>query len=477
MARTPRPPATAAQAGVDSKMDLGNVKPGPSDMSAIDAGLDEEMGPEGGGGLDEGTRPAPPADTDLKPEAPASGAEPNINDPPARDISPPAAPVAKTPPGQQPTPPQPAKTLTQPIPPNAPKPVVQPTPPIEPRKLDSEIDAIKDPVNASPEALNSFKAMREVSKKFKTEAETYRTQNETLKTQIVEAQKLQGKLTPEVEARVQKADEIIRAFDISNDSVFKQKFDSKMDKTEASIYDLLRKTDIGEENIKKLIDVKAVRETANDWWQDQIIEKLLKSGSVSDNEVGAAIKSKLTEFRQLNFDKNEEIANASKSGSEFMKKRVETFMAKEKDDFQRMDKTLKEIQEKFPFAKLQEIPSDATPEQKAQIEEDNEFYKQSEKDFNMMLNPPTPEVRIQTVVMALAANRLWAQNEKAGKIMEAQHQKVLALEERISKLTNAGRTNDLGKGAPPVGDAPKSTNRLVMKNEDAIEAGLREVGA
>lgn len=467
MAKSPRPPATAAQAGVDSKLDLGNANPTRSDEIAIDKLLDE-VSPA----IDENTAPAPPADTDLKEPAPPSDA--SNPSPDAPGTTKPGDPTPENPVvGKAPIKaPIATKATVAPINPEVAAKSVEPKP-VQPK---DDIDSIKDPANASPEALNSFKAMREVSKKYKKEIGEVSAKLTTLETQLKEAQNLQGKMSPELEARVAKANEILLAFDIESHPQFKEQYGSKMEKLETDIYGLLKQANMPDDKLKAFIDGKGVQSASLAWWKKEIIDPLKAEDDVKFNELGVAIEARVDDFHKTNHDKKEAIANASKTGSEFMNKRAEEYISQQKEEHNRMKTVLEQVQATYPYARLQEIPADATPEQRAQIEEDNAFYKESEQNFPLMLNPPTPEIRIQTVCMALAANRLASENEKASKIMEAQHQRVQALESELSKLKSVGRTNNMGNAAPAVGSTPKNANKMGMKNEAAIEATMQEMG-
>jgi len=128
-----------------------------------------------------------------------------------------------------------------------------------------------------------------------------------------------------------------------------------------------------------------------------------------------------------------------------------------------------QLQKEMPWLRVQEIPLNATPQQKAELEKANKFYQDTEKRFLAALYPDSPEVKVETAVAACLSFKLMDDLEA----VKAQLKVVSAENE---KLKNAGKTSTAGRAATI---APTNTNkaqsRLKMNDSDAMEALMNEV--
>lgn len=435
--RTPTP----VTLGNDPELDPGAAEPSSTDSNDVDSLLDSVLGSEDAEGESKPLAAAPPA---ANSDAPAG------DPPPAKD---PAADPAT---GKPPTGPR-----TEVEPPVEPAPAADPKPDPNAPPHDAEIDGIKQPDGLNPANQNNFKSLREVARKYKGLANQHYDEAEALKKQV-------GQIPPEIQKELEENRSFRRMFDITNDQTFKDQFDKPSGEAQEEIYTLLKKHGGTDEHIKMLKE-KGISTIPDKWWEENVFKPLRESDSTDENTAGLVIKQRLEKIRSLAYERQREVEKASGSQSEFLQKRDAETKAKEAEELSTMQKVVEEIQAKVPWARMQEIPANATPEQKSQIESDNEFYKQTEERFKVALFPKTPEARVQTAIAACFSFRL----HKELTDERATNEQLRA---ENAKLKGA---NIIKPSSTAVVNAPKPStdnDRLKMKNEDGIEAGMREFG-
>jgi hypothetical protein len=432
MAKTKNRPPTPVTTGNDPELDPGSADPSIQDSAAVDSLLDQVLGDESSSD----TAPSP------EPTTPSAG------DPP------PAEPAVVSPnDGKPPTGPRSEPPLAQP------EPVQEPAKPEQPH--DAEIDGIKEPQGMNPANQQNFKNLREVARKYKDLANQHYSEAEEFKKQV-------GQIPENIKKELEEHRAYRRMFDITNDQEFKDKFDKPSGEAQDEIFKLLKDHGGTDEHIKMLKD-KGVASIPDKWWEENVFKPLRESDNPNENTAGIIIKQRLEKIRSLQYERQREVEKASGSQSEFLKKKDEDAKAKEVADLSVIQKRVQEVQSQIPWAQIREVPKNATPEQRAQIEADNKFYRETvEPAFIVALNPQNAQQKVETALAACLSFRLH-------KDLAEERETVKQLRAEVSRYKGA----NIIKPSATATTNPKPANptdRMKMRNEDAIEAGMNEAG-
>lgn len=465
----PQPKATVleGQAASDTRNSLERPSVTEADASAVDNLLDDVLG------ASSGPDPAPKVSaSEPKPKAgaepkPAAEPKPGEGEPPAPkpgEAAKPAAPTAK--PGEAGAEPPKPGTATPPEPKTEGTPPAPPVPPTKPTEPpDPEIDAIEKPRGMSPKNDGNWDALRTVAKREKAARVAA---EEALAARELEA----SKLPEHVEKELTGLREMRRALDLRNDPYIKQTYDTPIASTKQQIYDLLAECGMSKEKIDKMDAAGGPSSETPKWWDEEVFTRLKESEDPKEQAAAMLLQQMLGKHAQLQFERNLELNKAAKGESDWLKKRDEESRQQQQQERDFMVSRLAEIQKTQPWANPVEIPANATPEQRAQAEAHNEFYRQTVARLRIALKPETPQQRLETAIAA--AGFFKAAQENRGLLDQ-----VKFLQEENTRLKSAGVTKGGPGATPPVG-APKKTtlgDQIKMKNEDAIDKGLDEVTA
>lgn len=370
--------------------------------------------------------------------------------------------VVVTPAPEKPkTPTEPAKNQTPAEP--ATVPATEPQAP-QPgsKEYDQEIDGIDQPKNLNPKNQANWKALRDTAHKYKVRYEDSIKYLAEIKPQI-------GVVPKETQQELESLRSYRRQFDIENDPEFKQKYDVALTNNDNDIYDILKSVQ-AEDSLIQDIKTKGISNIQRSFWDEKIFAPLMKSGIPKENQAAVLIKNKLDNHIQLDFERHKAVVEASKGQSQWLKDRETREVNQRTEDVKVLNTRLSEIQTQIPWAKLQEVPTNATPEQKAAIESNNAIYKRMEPIFEKALGAKDPHTKFETAVAACMAFKLSEDID----VFKAENARLLA---ENMKLKKAGQTNAAGIAAPPV-NAPKKTNEYVpkQKNEVSIENALQALG-
>lgn len=448
-----RPPPAVTSTGPDSKQDLGAPRNMSEDDSAFDSSFEESLKATG----TEGQPPeVPPAG-----EAPAGQPDP-----------------AKTPPVDPANPPPAPKDPSQP-----PPPPVAPVP-----EKDEEIDSIPEPVNVSPDAKANLKKLRDVAKARQIKITETTKQLEEVQGKVKEYEKqlaVPKALTPEVEEELKEARRIRRLFDIEKDPEFKKQFEVPLKTAEEDIIEILKRNDLPA-NLLEEIKKNGLDSMGDEFWSNPetgkgVFDMLKKGSSAAEKKDAIILEDLLKKRATIGFEKEKAVKAAAIEGSEYLKKRENEGAVKEQQEQQVIQAIVEGWQKKIAWANYKEVPKDATPEVKAQIESDNKFLDETVQRLKIGLNPKTAEERAQTAGAAALLFRLVPELEAEKAARAADKVKfdkdIQALTAELGKFKKTNSTRTAGAAAP-TGDAKKANigDRISMKSEQAVDLAMEEAG-
>lgn len=239
-----------------------------------------------------------------------------------------------------------------------------------------------------------------------------------------------------------------RRYELDKDPEIKQKFDSRIESADAAIPDLLKKNNAGDglinlikeeggwskfSNSNRLVTLSDGTKISSAELADQIVQAL----PFADRKTVDALT-----VEQINVKREKErfLEAEIKQADEFFKQRDEAAnrnSAEYARQLKQAQETIKKWQEKVEvenaFLKEKEIPSDATPEQKKEIQEENAHAKELNESLKKNLNTKDLDGMLNIVLEATKFHQEKRQRAK----LEAENAKLKAeLKARSDELDN-----------------------------------------
>jgi hypothetical protein len=328
---------------------------------------------------------------------------------------------------------------------------------------DKELDAIQPPRGMSPKSLEGWGALKTLAKSRGEKVQNLEAKVHELSGQV-------GKPDPELSKKLEETQAELKRmqtlFTHEKDPDFIEKYDKKIEANEAAIYGLLKERGMSEESIKKIKENGGIAALPENFWEEHILPKLplIERKKLEEALFGNV---KLSEERKQALEKVRE--NWQVYEQEKVEKSRKEFETYSTEMAKHVDAMTKDI----PWAKPQEIPADATPEQKAKIEKENAFYQESEARFQAALYPASPTARVETALAACLSFKLADELAETEADRDKYKSECERLTEELEEIKAASITSGGGAAAPKDGIKPQ--DRTAMKDSDAIDAGLDEV--
>lgn len=348
--------------------------------------------------------------------------------------------------------------------------------------LDGDPDKIAQPTNLSPASTRNWNSLRKMASDQKKRAEALEKDVEALKAQIGGLQ-AGGVGDPKLAERLKVLEGELegyrRIYQTENSPEFKAKYDSAMAANNTAIIGILKRHGIDDGNLKKVQDAGGL---ANVPALYTIVVNRLSAAEGNAQYVMQAnldadsIRSLTRSNIELSAQRQQELDSIPGNRENFTAAQKEVkrqeWLSYEQEFNSRFDVMTKDI----PYARLQEIPATATPEQKKLIEANNDICRFMEPRFRFAKYPPNASARCDVALrycMSMIQEQQIKESEEKLKKME---ERAIAAEKRLNDIK---QKSVIPNGGPaPFAQTKITTNdKLGMTNEDAIESGLREIGA
>lgn len=415
--------------GVPQELDLGHVEPPTEDaMNSLDEAMKAA-------GIDDGVKF--PDDTREKAVEPAE--EPVSQEKPVDPNQPADSQVAK-PSAQDP----------------ASKPASQPQ-----SEYDTvDLDSIQAPQDISPRNLVNFNKLRDMAKHFKTQAQSI----PQLQQKLQELEYRNVQVPQDIARELEELRAFRRVFDTENDPEFRKQYEEKISALDNDVISILVKNGLPEETANQIKQV-GIDKISPKWWEEAVLSKL----SFVDRE---RIQKRLAERADTIEQRHKEVERFQQDRDVYVQRaqqeRVEQFNQTEEMIYGHVDR----ITENVPWARYQDIPDNATPDQIRQIEAHNASVEELERQFVQALFPATPEARAEVAAAAVASTKLASSVQDLSTRLTDANARAEKLQKELEAIRAAGRppsARQTGTRAPAASERPDPSK---MSDEDAIEQGL-----
>lgn len=296
------------------------------------------------------------------------------------------------------------------------------------------------------------KAAREREAAAREEAKKAREEAEALRKQLEEA----GERPPpeELTKELEELRTFRRAYDTENDPEFRQKFESRREANENSIYETLKKGGLKDtvlEQLKALPYDQRVDNIAR--WAEKLSprDKLLVSSRLADNENIELERAKALEEIKATAHSVLEAARGP-SAEEQEKQFVEGVIT-----------ALKPVLPSVDILQPKEVPAAAAPKEREQIEEHNKLVARHQTQLLELIQDNSPATK---GVLALAG--VLAPHYKAQ--VKSLQTEIKSLQEQLAKIKKAGSFSRVSGSSAPAKVGPEV---LDMGAEEALDNAWR----
>jgi len=412
--------------GVPQELDLGHVEPPTQDNMNS---LDEAM--RAAGILDPGEEMPETSAAPLSDEKPAD--QPPADEPPV---------------DEKPADEKPAEEKAP-----------EPSPEDVARELEQiDLDAIQPPADISPRNLVNFDKLRDVARHFKAQA----SRAAEMEQQLAEVQKNQAQLPEEVLNELTELRLMRKLWDTENDPEFKRQFDEQIGNIDNDVLAILRKNGLPEDTEKQLRQL-GLDKVSPKWWEDSVLNKL----SFVDQE---RVRKRLADRADLSENRSKTIekfqADREAYGQYLQNQQEQQQYQAEQQIFTHVD----QMTEKVPWARYQEIPPGAKPDEAKRITEHNKTVEELETRFREALYPQTPQARAEVAAAAVASVKLAESVTDLGSRLQAANERAEKAEKALEAVRAAGKAPSARQGGRKPATESADPNKL--SDEDAIEVGL-----
>jgi hypothetical protein len=308
--------------------------------------------------------------------------------------------------------------------------------------------------DASEKTKETFEKLKQTARERENAAKAEATK---LKSTVEELQKEAATLreqTTSLPEDIQSELEELRAYrlahDTENDPTFREKFDTRREANENTIYDILRRGGLKDavlEQLKSLSYEERVEHITR--WADKLSprEKLLINSRLGDNESIELERSRALEETKANASKilSERKGPSSEEQQQVFVKEVVT--------------TLKPVLPNVPILHPKEIPSTASPKEKEALEAHNAKAAEYQGQLLNFLQDQTPSTKGVLALAGILAPHYRAQ-------LQATQAQLKAAQAELAKIKNAGKLSRLGTGSA----SPKGNGTAPLFDMNADEA-------
>jgi hypothetical protein len=328
-------------------------------------------------------------------------------------------------------------------------------------KLDPKPDAsaaeedpyekVKLRADASERTKDTFESLKKTAKereaKVRAEADAARKELIELRTKVEDLSK---RTVPDnIEAELKELREFRATFDAERDPAFQQKFSSRVEQNNSTIFETLKRNGLKDalvDQVKELPYDQQVEQIAR--WAEKLSprDKLLVNARLADNE--AVEFDRQAALREVKAKAEQILADRKKAPDNFVEEAV---------------KTLKPFLPQIPFLHLKEVPANATAAVKAEVEKHNAIATEAQGSLLNLLNDQSPKTRSILALAGVLAPRYQAQLKEA-------ETRIKTLESELGNIREAGRLSRTARSSGTAERAAPKVNIFETTADEALDA-------
>ena len=304
----------------------------------------------------------------------------------------------------------------------------------EPKPEDDPYKDHKLRADASDRTKTTFEDLkrtaREREAQVRAEADKLRKELEDLKKTAEEASKRAA--APEVEKELKELREFRATFDTERDPEFNKKYDERRERNNSTIFETLQKN-----GLKQLV-VEQVQKLP----YDQQVEQISRWAEKLPPRDKLAVTSRLADNENIETERSAALAEVKARAAEILAQK-QAAPEKSREAFvQEAVATLKPIVPQLGWLHPKEIPANASPKDKADLEKHNADAAEAQRQLLGFLQDESARSRSLLALAGVLAPRYRAELQSVRAELEAARKELGAIKEagRLSKTARSSAT-------------------------------------
>lgn len=287
-------------------------------------------------------------------------------------------------------------------------------------------------------------------------------------------------ITPELENELNELRTFRQTYALETDPAVTQPFDDRVAAATEGITDLMKQIAVPEATQKFINDNGGLYNfrTSNGFMPSNLknkdgsrmthaqFYKTFIAPHLTESQA-EELNDSFAEIRKANRDKANAIKQLATNKEAYLKRKKEIQDAATKEWVERVGTHSKKVLESYgDAAKMLDIPVDATPEQRAAIEQHNADYKTAEARATQIMQNVTPENLVEAAIAAGYVTVVQRQLKDAQSKISALTTERDEAKKKYQDLIEAGKTSDLAgtHELPPPGTKPAANAEEAMTN-------------
>jgi hypothetical protein len=325
---------------------------------------------------------------------------------------------------------------------------------------ESELDKVKLPPHTSQKAADSFNLIKQ---KAKEQVAAKENEIAELKTKLSEFE-TKATVTPEEKSELEELRKFRASVEIEKDPKFREEFTSKITENNSTIYKVLQDAGMKEEQIETIKKFGGPTKLTN--WDD-IYEHL----SSSQKRI---VDGRLNDNDRLERDQKLKLEAAKQDVDKYLEQRDVSSKTRIEQESKAIQDNANEMLQQIDWAVRQDIPKDATPEQKKKIEEQNKYIETQIDTLKQLLVDRSPANHATLAVGTIQALHFRKQLDSQKGELETLRQQNKELSTKLQKIRKSGASAHKGS-APQQRVKPVDVDPFNQSAEDALDALRSEV--
>jgi hypothetical protein len=339
---------------------------------------------------------------------------------------------------------------------------------LEDKKDDQTAEAKKDPydevklrADASPKTRETFEALKNTAREREKAAFEKTAALEKTVSELSEKLKgTEGKTaTPEIENELKELRAYRAQFDTENDPEFKSKYDTKLNSNYDTVYSKLKEHGLKDEVLNQL---KAMSPAE----RDQNIENFLTKIPTASRRL---IEAKLVENITVSEQRRSELNSVREKADQILAERAKAPVESAQKLETEITGHLRPVLGKIDWIQIKDVPTSASPNEKATIEKSNEFAAYAQELLKNAIIDQSPRARAEAALAVPFAHHFKAQ-------ATALSAEVAALKKELDGIRRASATSRTARTSANPNPTTVSAPKKDASSEDSLDELFKEAG-
>lgn len=333
---------------------------------------------------------------------------------------------------------------------------------------DKDLDALKLKPGTHPKTGAQFEQAKAAAKEARIRARELLQKTQQLENDLKAAKEVAGKLPEDAAKELEDLRRFSAIQRLQNDPRIKGELEARITKVDDAVLAELEKLGMSKEN-REIMKKRGLDSYTPQWWKKEVLDH----PACKDNWTAQARIQQAIINRENAKQANEaQVRELSENAGKFQEQTYQMEVQKWQKFDQELGSTIETFAKDNPWVKSQEIPANATAEEKAKIAAHNaDFEKSKEKfvDYVKRVVTHDPKATAEVIFGCIRAERLAGELKTTKAEIETKNARIAELEKDIAATTSAGRVASRGQAPVKTPATAKAASQQALM--DKLQSG------